>query len=27
LLTIDGESDYGPDETSRPLVNKAFPGR
>ena len=27
LLTIDGESDYGPEETSRPLVNKAFPGR
>jgi RNA polymerase sigma-70 factor (ECF subfamily) len=27
LLSIEGESDYGPDETSRPLVNKAFPGR
>ena len=27
LLTIEGEADYGPDETSRPLVNKAFPGR
>ncbi len=27
LLTVDGESDYGPDETSRPLVNRAFPGR
>lgn len=27
ILTIEGESDYGPDETSRPLVNKAFPGR
>jgi len=27
LLMVDGESDYGPDETSRPLVNKAFPGR
>ncbi|MBU2485829.1 MAG: sigma-70 family RNA polymerase sigma factor [Alphaproteobacteria bacterium] len=27
LLAVDGESDYGPDETSRPLVNKAFPGR
>jgi len=27
LLNVDGESDYGPDETSRPLVNKAFPGR
>ena len=27
ILTVEGESDYGPDETSRPLVNKAFPGR
>ena len=27
LLAVDGESDYGPDETSRPLVNRAFPGR
>lgn len=27
LLTVDGESDYGPDETSSPLVNRAFPGR
>ncbi|MDF1609937.1 sigma-70 family RNA polymerase sigma factor [Hoeflea sp. YIM 152468] len=27
LLGVDGENDYGPDETSRPLVNKAFPGR
>lgn len=27
LLTITGESDYGPDQTSAPLVNKAFPGR
>jgi RNA polymerase sigma-70 factor (ECF subfamily) len=27
LLTISGESDYGPDSTSAPLVNKSFPGR
>jgi len=27
LLTVSGESDYGPDGTSAPLVNRAFPGR
>lgn len=27
LLTVTGESDYGPDQTSSPLVNRAFPGR
>lgn len=27
LLSIEGESDYGPDATSSPLVNKSFPGR
>ena len=27
LLAVSGESDYGPDDTSAPLVNKAFPGR
>lgn len=27
LLSVGGESDYGPDDTSSPLVNKAFPSR
>ncbi len=27
LLSVNGEGDYGPDGTSAPLVNRAFPGR